>query len=151
MAPRVSVGWPCFLWANNVGLSKAQLPERFAVSTGGGEQIEVTTRDGRRARGTLQSADAQQVIFGRPVTVALRRDDVLSIWVMGLEDSLFNGYLLGAIVGLALGGTIHAEDEASMIIPVIATGVGALAGAWVDRSKGPPRRLVYMARDSDLP
>src|SRR5262245_26661481 len=111
------------------------------------ERIEVTTRDGRRLVGTVESVDAMQVVLGRPVTIALRRDDVLSIWAIGLEDSLFNGYLLGAIAGFALGAAIPPDDETSIVFPAIASGVGAIAGAWIDRQKAPPRRLVYIARN----
>jgi small nuclear ribonucleoprotein (snRNP)-like protein len=112
------------------------------------ERIEVTTRDGRRMIGTLQSVDAQQVVLSRPVTI-IRRDDVLSIWAIGQdEDSLLNGYLIGASAGAALGATIQATDAAAVIIPVMTTAISAVVGGWIDRgSKGPPRRLVFMARN----
>jgi hypothetical protein len=111
------------------------------------ERIEVTTRDGRRTIGTLQSVDAQQVVLGRPVTI-IRRDDVLRVWAIGHEDSLFNGYLIGASVGAALGATIQATDTAAVIIPVMTAAISAVVGGWIDRGpKGPPRRLVFMARN----
>jgi uncharacterized membrane protein YeaQ/YmgE (transglycosylase-associated protein family) len=109
------------------------------------ELIVATTRDGRRLSGKLQSVDAQQIVLG-PVAVTLRREDVLGIWVIGLEDSLFKGYFLGAIVGLVLGSTIDVKDSTAVIMPVITAGVGAVLGAWIDRGwNGSHRKLVYRA------
>jgi uncharacterized protein YcfJ len=112
------------------------------------EHIEVTTKDGRRLSGIVQSADVQQIVL-TPVSVILRREDVLSIWAIGRQDSLFNGTLIGALAGLAVGFLGDAEGNVAVALPILSTAVGAVLGGWIDRGwKGPPRKLVYMAQDS---
>ena len=112
------------------------------------EHIEATTKDGRRIHGIVRSADVQQIVLG-PVSVILRREEVLSIWALGREDSLFNGTLIGALAGLAVGFAADVDGNPAVAIPVLATAVGTVLGAWIDRGwKGPPRRLVYMAPSS---
>lgn len=112
------------------------------------EHVEATTRDGRRIHGIVRSTDVQQIVVG-PNSVILRREEVLSIWALGRQDSLFNGTLIGALAGLAVGFAADVDGNPAVAIPVLATAVGTVLGAWIDRGwKGPPRRLVYMAPSS---
>jgi hypothetical protein len=46
--------------------------------------------------------------------VILRREDVLSIWAIGRQDSLFNGTLIGALAGLAVGFLGDAEGNVAV-------------------------------------
>ena len=112
------------------------------------EHVEVMTKNGRRVTGIVQSADVQQIVLG-PNSVILRREEVLSIWALGRQDSLFNGSLIGALAGLAVGFAADVDGNPAVAIPVLGTAVGTVLGAWIDRGwKGPPRRLVYMAPSS---
>ena len=109
------------------------------------EQVEVITIDRRRVSGTLAAVDAERIVVG-PVLVSLRRTDVAFVWTIPREDSLFNGYLVGAIVGLVFGGLIRAKGNEGLAIPASTAAVGSVVGAWIDRGwKGPPRKLVYRA------
>jgi hypothetical protein len=112
------------------------------------EHIEATTKDGRRTHGIVRSTDVQQIVLG-PNSVILRREEVLSIWALGREDSLFNGTLIGALAGLAVGFAADVDGNPAVAIPILGTAVGTVLGAWIDRGwKGPPRRLIYMATSS---
>lgn len=110
-----------------------------------GEQVEAVLTDGRRVTGAISRVDPDQIIVG-PVAVIVRRADIQSVWIIPREDSLFNGYLLGAIAGLAFGAVARAKGNDAVLIPAASTSVGSVVGAWLDRGwKGPPRRLVYRA------
>jgi hypothetical protein len=107
------------------------------------EPIEVATNDGRRVSGTVQSVDIQQIVL-RPGSLSVRRDDVRAVWIIERADSWSNGTWIGAVAGLAAGLAANGEDNTNVALVVMATGVGAVLGAWLDRGwKGPPMRLVY--------
>ena len=109
------------------------------------EHIEVTTKDGKRTIGTVQSANPQEIVVS-PRSVILRREDVLSVWVLGREDSALNGTLIGAVAGVAVGFTANVDGNSAFAISVIGAVVGGGLGAWLDNGwKGPPRRLIYTA------
>ena len=108
-----------------------------------GEQVEVVTVDGRRVSGTLTAVDADQIIVG-PASVILRRTNVTAVWTIPREDSLFNGYVVGAITGAAVGAVGRKGNQA-MAIPALTAAVGSAVGAWIDRGWkfGRLRKLVY--------
>jgi small nuclear ribonucleoprotein (snRNP)-like protein len=109
------------------------------------DRVEATTKDGRRVDGTVQSVDPQQIVLG-PVSVILRRGDVRAVWTIPRDDSLLNGSVLGAIAGLAVGLAADGKGNSAAAITVMATGIGTVLGAWIDRGpKGPPKKLVYLA------
>ena len=85
------------------------------------EHIDATTKDGRRMHGIVRSTDVQQIVLG-PNSVILRREEVLSIWALGREDSLFNGTLIGALAGLAVGFAADVDGNPGVAIPILATG-----------------------------
>ena len=106
-------------------------------------RIEVVSADGRRFSGILQSSDADQVIL-QPVSLALRRHDVVSVWSLGKDKSLLKGYLVGAAMGLAIGAGAHVTGAQGVIVPVVTTGVGSVMGAWAQRGwNGPKRTFMY--------
>jgi uncharacterized protein YcfJ len=115
------------------------------------DHVEATTKDGRRVYGTVQSVDPQQIVLG-PVSVILRRGDVRAVWTIPRDDSLLNGSVLGAIAGLAVGLAADGKGNSAAAITVMATGIGTVFGAWIDRGpKGPPKKLVYLARNEPTP
>jgi hypothetical protein len=111
------------------------------------ERIEVATHDGRRLNGTIKSIDAQSVVL-EPLAILVRRDDIRAVWVVGSTDSLKNGTIVGigagAVVGIVAGS---GQGNVSSAMTIVATGIGATLGAWIDRGlNGPPMTLIYSSR-----
>ena len=120
-------------------------PSDWSAALSPEEHIEALTKDGKRTIGTVQSANLQEIVVS-PRSVILRREDLLSVWVIGREDSAFNGTLTGALAGLVLGFTANVDGNSAFAISVIGAVVGGGLGAWLDNGwKGPPRRLIYTA------
>lgn len=113
------------------------------MALGADEQIEVLMRDQRRISGTVESVNTDWIVVG-PVSVSIRREDIAAVWVLPREDSLFKGYVVGAIAGLAVGAIAQVKGNAGVVIPVFMAAFGSGVGAWLDqRWYGPTRRLVY--------
>ena len=113
------------------------------VGVSAGERVEVVTVDGRRVSGTLEGVNADQIVVG-PVPVIVRRTEVTAVWTIPREDSLLNGYVVGAIAGVAVGAAGRKGNQA-IAVPALTAAVGSAVGAWIDRGWkfGRLRKLVY--------
>lgn len=130
--------------------SMAALEERVTPGT----EIDVVDRQGRIVRGGFARADEEGVLvtlYGSPEGRRVRAADVVNVTRAG--DSLKNGALIGAAVGVLSGIMVGTDDTgesgcystgckvgmAVALVPIY-TGIGAL----IDRAvKG--REVVYRA------
>jgi ElaB/YqjD/DUF883 family membrane-anchored ribosome-binding protein len=135
-----------FLTAHAVTAQPVASLDQLASVLTSQTSVDVTTTDGKRVRGTLASVDRNHLRLataGREIDI--RTDQVRKIETRR-RDSLWNGLLIGAGVGAALGLIPDYYDDCEechdSLYGSIAAGAGV--GLLIDALRS-SRRVVYEA------
>ena len=125
----------CVLMVAAAGTSAQEPAPQATWAPDIGGEVRVTRRDGVKTTGQFRSLDAETVrLLVADQETAVSRDDITRIERRG--DSIKNGFLIGAAVGLIPSALVLSEVEAGggdvAAALVIGVGVYGLIGAGID-------------------